>query len=289
MGRERRFPGRWPGRGLLRGDRVSGTYDDLWDDPRSDPFAEPDRRLSPLWRWLPLVIAVVAFELTTDPMIAGAVACLKFGWEEILTSIWLLRTDPQRARGRACALFHAAYGFGKMSLGGFAVGMLGVVLIWAILMAGGGQPRGLMRQSLGAWLVLVVAALVFLILAYAALLRAMICGVAVWLGREAHRARKLGEWPPVEAPGAVYGLRSNRLRGVVIAVAILSAILPFLLGLFLPFWPMGGNREWAAVVGFWVTLLVMARAAGFVRERVVAASPRACWPETSLLEANASR
>src|SRR5262249_30510919 len=74
-------------------------------------------------RWLaPLVWTVVVvggwliYEATAEPDLAVAAVCLKFGWNDLRTGIWLARRDPDRRRGPACFWLFLGLGLWKSGL-----------------------------------------------------------------------------------------------------------------------------------------------------------------------------
>ncbi len=56
------------------------------------------------WPLLSLA-ALPVFELTADLALTSVILCSKFGLENLLTGIWLWRTDPKAGRGAACFWF----------------------------------------------------------------------------------------------------------------------------------------------------------------------------------------
>src|SRR5262245_6522225 len=62
-----------------------------------------------------LVIGWVLYELTAQPALGVAAVCAKFGWDDFRTARWLLRIDPNPARGWACAWLSIANGLVKVS------------------------------------------------------------------------------------------------------------------------------------------------------------------------------
>src|SRR5947209_18895965 len=57
-----------------------------------------------------LAVGWVLYELTAQPAVGAVAVCLKFGWEDFRTALWLRRRDPDRRRGRACFWLYAGNG-----------------------------------------------------------------------------------------------------------------------------------------------------------------------------------
>ena len=119
------------------------------DETTPDPFDEPPPRSRSFWRWLPLIIGLVVFEATGNPMLGVALACLRFGERDVMTAVWLRRRDPNRARGRACGWFHLAWGFAKVGMMSFLATGLTAALILIVDAVFKFQAIGLLEQIKG--------------------------------------------------------------------------------------------------------------------------------------------
>jgi hypothetical protein len=94
-----------------------------------DSGGEPPRWRRP-FTWVTLVaIGWVLYELTARPALGSVAVCIKFGWEDFRTALWLRRRDPYLLRGRACFWLHLASGLfriasvaGLMSIAFIALG-----------------------------------------------------------------------------------------------------------------------------------------------------------------------
>src|SRR5215469_8220575 len=98
--------------------------------------------------WLLLLMAAwLIYELTARPALAIVVCCLKFGWEEFRTALWLRRSDRQRGRAWACYFLYL--GFGLWRVAGIACGlMLMMVPLFEILKQAGGARGAQLMQDL---------------------------------------------------------------------------------------------------------------------------------------------
>lgn len=86
-----------------------------------------------IWTWILILAAGVAFEVFADPLLAGLVVCLKFGWSDVRTGHQIAK-DPCYRRGamlrnlyigRAClkVAFAGAVTAIGITVGEFALGM----------------------------------------------------------------------------------------------------------------------------------------------------------------------
>src|SRR5215475_3477379 len=72
-------------------------------------------RLSVSWYAL-LLLGWLLYEATSQPELAAAVTCAKFGWSDWRAAWWLRRVDPDWRRGRTCFWFYLAYGLWKVAV-----------------------------------------------------------------------------------------------------------------------------------------------------------------------------
>jgi hypothetical protein len=165
----------------------------------ADAQAPPRRRFP--FTWLGLIgLAVIVFELTSEPALAAITVCLKFGWDYFLTALWLRRTDPNRPRGQAFFWLYLAGGLWKTALVAFLM-TLGYILVLVALLdaAPNAGKQGPVQQALPS---AKIAALTFLTafgLSYLSLMAAVALAhwyrVRLWLNGRVHRARRENVWP----------------------------------------------------------------------------------------------
>ena len=253
----------------------------------TDDGREPRVRRLP-FTWLGLLLGGwVLYEVTAQPALGTALVCLKFGWEDFRTARWLRRTDPDRARGRACFWLYAAWGLCKTTFLAYALCFaipLGIgwteQLIRHRLLAGNG---GLTEALIGVAVVTVVGFLVCSLATARALWLARQHGLRLWVNSSVNSARRRGWWPPTVAAG-----ETNRLSvllvplflslfmGSVLMVAwtatIVESAVGRLQGFLAALLPYG-----TLVVGIAVPLRVHLSAAP-----ITAASPAECWPPDEL-------
>lgn len=199
------------------------------------------------------------YEVTAKPWYGVAVACGKFGWDDFVTACWLLRTDPNPGRGRACFWFQAALGLWRITIASFIAS--GLLLMVATAM-NQNPPDGLKGTGL-------TAALGALLLSFVPLIgvhHARRNRIRVWVDSSIHDSRRENLWPP-RAGGfnSAMGLLLPALMVPVLGVAILS--------IFLGLTPMLFCLFGTGILIWWLF------------RSVCAESPQECWPEQALFVA----
>ena len=121
----------------------------MTDEPRPGDVFEIDPSqseglLKRLPWWLIGAFAALVAELTAHPSIGVVVLCLKFGWNDFQTALWLRRRDPIPLRGRICFWFYAASSLWRICISGFAL-MFVLAVILGVSAArqapAGGRPQ----------------------------------------------------------------------------------------------------------------------------------------------------
>ncbi len=184
----------------------------------TETSAAPARQFNAVLLLL-LVVAVgwIIYEVTQSPAWAAMVMCLKFGLEDFRTAWWLLRTDPDRGRGRACCWLHIASGLWQVAIIGVAMVVLTVALIVG-LQAQRGNAIGVLRLLDGASAAIVLGFVLSTFATYIAMINAWRCGVRPWLNGAIHIARRKGEWPPL------YG-HQNRILVLLVSTAFITCLI----------------------------------------------------------------
>src|SRR5947208_2725586 len=82
---------------------------------------------SVLFSWPGFFLAAwLVYELTAQAALSVTFLCVKFGWEEFRTALWLRRTDPDGIQGKI--------GFWIFFAGGlFKAAVVGVILMFATI------------------------------------------------------------------------------------------------------------------------------------------------------------
>lgn len=215
------------------------------------------------WWGLVLTAAWILYEFTSQPMLGIIVGCLKCGWKDFLTAIWLRRSDPNRARGAACSWFYLAEGAGKV-LGASLGVMFAIILVFDWL-----NIRDVDRTPpLAAIGILALTGFaLFALLILSGCLSARIWHVRVWIDGTV----LFGYWDPRSLP-CCRGV-TNHLN--VLRIAWILVVLP---GLFVGAAAMEmADHPWA-----WVGLtLIEIQIIIALWRNVVAASPGECWDSSA--------
>ena len=187
---------------------------------------EPQNKFQFGW-WLAILLGWVVFELTAQPILGAFVACLKFGWDEVITGFWLLKLDPFVGRGRACFFLYIAFGLWKIALYSLAFLLGGAILIAVFTKPVNGQnnlPAIQQAILMGTSLSMMIGFLMAIIFSLIGLLLALIYRVKIWLGEAPTLARRHKYWPPFQG-------NKNRAPAVLAtSISLLMAFLSFLLG-----------------------------------------------------------
>lgn len=198
-------------------------------------------------------LGYLVYEVTHRPTWGLAVVCAKFGWNDLLTSWWLIGRDPRRVRGVICGLFYLAAAASKVAMAAF---LGAAAILWFAALAGERPPRELMGLSLTAVLGLSLLA----IFALGAAISARVAGLRVWLDGALRQSREADEWPPRH-----HG--QNRTLAVSIPVVIVVSVTA-------P--QFAGRMGFLPVLGL---ILVTATTLWWLFQSVAALTPDECWPE----------
>jgi hypothetical protein len=254
----------------------------------SPEYDSPRRRLPLGWLGV-LAVGWVLYELTARPMVGVMAVCVKFGWEDFRSAIWLRRRDPWPYRGRTCFWLYLASGLWKTAAAAFLVGV-GYFFVFDFMRKMAARPAGPQADLREAILGAVMANAAGLAFAAQALAYALWLArrrqLRLWLGGAAHRARRQDFWPP--------GLGARPSQNYLMAV-----LMTVLLVLYMPavvattpvmLW-LGGlvcRHVGVGLVGLWFVLPVIVGCIGgciwgvvrchrWVQRRVAASHPIHCW------------
>lgn len=250
--------------------------------------------------WSALLVAGwTLYELTTQPALAAVVVCLKFGWEDFRTAIWLRRVDPYRPRAKACFALYVASGLWKTAVTA-SIMLFAIVVVTAIAPERAG-PRPQDREgdapamALGSML---AATIGYTLLAFATcrtLWLSLRYRIKLWLDGSVHRARRRSLWPPSE----MWEDSTNRaLRVLLTALVVLGfPLLMSVIGSIMMYVaPPGavrqangqGREAFFAIIGLVMPIAVSAVVflglRDFLSRRVVALTPWDCWGYADLEE-----
>lgn len=241
--------------------------------------------LSRLPWWLILTVAFVVTELTAHPAIGVSVLCMKFGWNDFRTGLWLRQRDPHRARGAVCSWFYIASGLWRVCL--WSIGLSFVAIFFLLAIEG---PQ--LKQKNPAMPPEVMACMVMWLLSFsAATLLTMVSavlawsrGVKVWISGRISEIRQLNVWPPRPVPK----LRpdANLLKWWLIGAGAGVFVILFIVGLIFMFDGAkrpapGANKVAGFVAGTapFVSALAIVFFGSVILEKTGAKSPEECWAE----------
>jgi hypothetical protein len=247
---------------------MSNKFDDMM---RGE--SEPSKwRESITWSGL-IILGLLIYELTTQPILGVIVICSKFGCNDFLIAYWLPKVDPNRARSRAVFWFWLASGLVRVVLAStfLAVGL------FLILGAPFGQAafQAILLRAISAYGVTALGYFLITVIVFRGVTCARQSGTKVWLtpawpfwGPGWYRAGKM--MPRNFVDGLlVFALLPVGLLGFEIFPAIGIILEPngLLLVLFIALWL------------FWCGLLVflLSKTYVVVKRRFLAANPFECW------------
>lgn len=248
--------------------------------------------------WLILAAAVVVTELTTHPSVGVTVLCLKFGWNDFRTGLWLRRRDPNQRRGAVCSWFYFSSGFWRVCVWSFALSIVAALVLHAIAevqqAARGAPPNGNAPPPVE----VVTSLIVWLVSSGIATILTVIAGIKawrhrtkVWISGSIAESRRRNEWPPrpVYRGRPTINLMSVlRLpTGILMFIALfLIAFVPFVVFVVRPNGPPPARIGSTAIilwliVSFVGALTIVVLSSGTYL-RLVAFSPYECWPDHEL-------
>ena len=223
-------------------------------------------------------LAWLLFELTAIATLSVLVACLRFGWEDYRTAIWLRRVDPLTARAKTGFWFYLASGVWKTAL----MPVLAVMILsvgWGLL-----APRAVRmdkaaaEQVISALMVGAAASGVLVLVVAVGVFHALLGNVKIWVHPELHRSRRTNVWPP-EWIRPVWQ-HDNRARAILatalIAVTIGAPI--FLYRTVVQFEAL--SEVFAVLLLVFGTPIAAAFTYAALRSRIFAHRPGQCWPES---------
>lgn len=259
---------------------ATGTREPDRDDFQPWGSWQPTESTWPQQLVLPLLLALawLLFELTANATLCVFVACLKFGWQDFRTAIWLMRTDPVRPRGKSGFWFYLSSGIWKTAI----VPILAVFIIgilWGLFASRAfGANEAILRQIHAAMKVGVGASAILVIVVGIAALTTWRNDLRMWVHHDLHHSRRENVWPP-EWPYPLWK-HDNRGRAILAtALIVLTITLPAVL---FPFAVMlAPGAEITVVLGIVFGVPIGAAFSyALLRERIFAITPEQCWPES---------
>ncbi|HTU18483.1 MAG TPA: hypothetical protein VMG10_10520 [Gemmataceae bacterium] len=249
------------------------------DSPTGDSRVTPRRWQSISWLTV-LAIGWVLYELTAQPALGSVAVCVKFGWDDFLTAIWLRRRDPHPYRGRTCFWLYLAGGLWNTAV------VAGIMLL-AFAIVGANRPNAVAARGRDPLLESVIwtsmttlvglscSALAF---TYAAAL-AWRGGLKLWLSRGVHAARRRNAWPPTGV-GSYFANRAGFMvvatlfvLGIPLILAILFGVSFLIVGIA-GLWWLPAVTIPSVVIGGSMGLLYCV---DLMKRHILAELPQQCW------------
>lgn len=170
------------------------------DDAGDDIFRieEPERHpriaVGDAWSWLFPVLGVAVFECFANPGVAVAVACLKFGYPDFRTALWL-RRDPRTIRGGVLSLCYLARGL--LVSGGWGLLFLVLLGLFEPLVMNNNPWAAFEAVMMASVIVMFTGAFLGSVAAGFALKNVIDSGLRVWMDSTIHLARRENRWADV--------------------------------------------------------------------------------------------
>lgn len=244
----------------------------------------PRRWLSPLV-WTVLVVGGwLIYEATAQPALAVAAVCLKFGWNDLRTGIWLARRDPDRRRGPACFWLFLGMGLWKS-------GLTAVFFLFALPMAIEWPARRQAQVPQGRPFEAFLAASLVGIASFSlSCLPGAVAFYLGWRGRlklwaepNVHQARRRNLWPPTLVTSGrrnwAVALFITSLIVLLAPVGVLVAIAFQKLAAYFDAKPDTTVLVMAEAVVAWLFAVLLLWL--LIGRFVVAKSPLECWNESA--------
>ena len=216
-------------------------------------------------RWSALfLLGWLLYEATSQPGLAAAVTCAKFGWSDWRVAWWLRRVDPDWRRGRTCFWFYLAFGLWKVAVMALLFMFLLVQLAAALAPAAVG--------------VLAAAGVGFglsFFMTYLSLWSALRNRIKVWLGAAPHLARTRRYWPPASGQHNAAPFVTVTTLVITLWFAVFGAAqVGMVLG------PGPATLVLLALLALASPLTVFVLK--YLERRVFARNPEDCWPPDEL-------
>jgi hypothetical protein len=244
--------------------------------------ADPDALRLPLGVFT-IVAAGIVYYFTRHPLLAALLPWLHGGWNTFRSGLWILKTDPLRPRAWTCFAFYLTMACWKAAAA--AVATLAVFGFAALHFGIRVDEKELIATTI-AFLAGVILHSVIGIIGVAAALR---CRVRVWVQSNLRRALR-GDLAQASRMGRVirpHPLRSRAVTyqtnlGVILVVTAMmvpvTIVAATVLVLAVTLGRPSNIEMIIALILFWCGLIAAILSCGWLSSRVVARSPRECWP-----------
>lgn len=250
--------------------------------------------------WLIAMLALLVAEII-HPAIGVVVFCLKLGWDDFRTALWLRRRDPVHSRGAICSCFYLSSGLWRVCASSLAL-MLVAIATFAFFVPKqpdqwpAGQPPPpdadtemppQMMMCMIVWLSSFATATMLTVVATLFALRRR---MKIWISRSVSDSRRDNQWPPrpmlLENPDANFLKACLVFTGLgLVGILLVVGAIAFLLAEDDPA-QNGNNQGIVALFGVLVMLgIILGSSVAVlvigdrVSHRVAAMSSVECWPD----------
>ncbi len=269
----------------------------------SESYEFDDDRPTKRWKmplsWPAVLIgAWILYEVTTQPAIAIVTVCLKFGWNDFRTALWIRRRDLDRHRARACFWLYLASGLWKTAVA--AVAPLIMLPVLFQLQAGAQQqprppadpPAQFMAVVLTLFFGFVFSALTTIIASWIAWRH----GIRIWLNSALRQDSLDDDWPPLHVMSSAVNHLSRPLTAALLTIGF-PVTLAFTVWLVANRQVQGGQPPaqgaldssaltvlfviLGSLIGFPIMILFLRE---WLLKKVAAQTPGECWAESAIEE-----
>lgn len=229
---------------------------------------KPRSRFAFLFTWTGLfMLGWLIYELTSKAALGVLAFCVKFGWEDLCTAVWLRRKDPIRSRAKVGFWVYVASGLWKAAVTGFVLAMIVVAVF-------GDGPKDELEQAA---LMVVLGFPASAFATFRALALAWWYGQKIWLSGGVHAWNRYSRWSP-PAPRDLNKARTVMRSSTLVAIAFYIVIFILLID------PKPAPRQQPTEFEILMISLLMGSVpislfalCVRVEQAVVAESPDACW------------
>jgi hypothetical protein len=240
--------------------------------------SDPRRRWRQHLGWPAVLLAGwLLYECTAQPAVGVVVACAKFGWADAGTAWWLRRVDPDRRRGAACFWWYLAFGLWKVALTA-TLTMVLVCFVGDIVGARAAPNAPVPSIYEGALLAAAAGFGLSFLFSYVAMWAALRNGIRVWLGVAPHRARAGRFWPPYHGQTNFASYVTYTTMVLTVVAALAAPSIPLAVFGWQPQHPVLCWLIFFLGLGTMGSTVIVFQA---LTSRLVARSPRDCWPPES--------
>ncbi len=249
--------------------------------------------------WLIAMLALLVAEIV-HPAIGVVVFCLKLGWDDFRTALWLWHRDPVHSRGAICSWFYLSSGLWRVCASSLALMLVAIATFaffvpkqpdqWPVGRPPPDADTEMPAQMMMCMIVWLSSFATATMLTVVATLFALRRRMKVWISRSVSDSRRDNQWPP--RPMLPENPDANSLKaclvftglGLVGMLLVVGAIA-FLVAEDGP--ARNGNNQ--GIVALFCVLVMLGIISGSsiavlvigdrVSRRVAARSSVECWPD----------